>query len=118
MAAPHTTTFGLLATTGNPNAVEVLVAALGTGIAELEMAAVEALARRRTARGLLEAIRRLPHISPEARAAMASQPAALHQAIKQALEHGERDLQARALELAVQCDEFDSIASIVVILSD
>ena len=113
MSAPLQKTFDLLAGTANPNAVDVLLAALDLDLQEIRIQAVGALARRETLRGRIEIIRRLDSFGEEAYASLVERIGKMHGALRHCLLHGEIGLRRRALEIVQATDCYEQVDTLL-----
>ena len=98
MSDPLTKTFALLASTANPNAVEVLVPVLDAESSTLRTQAIEALLLRGSTRGHMEIIRRWPDFDAGALAMVERSAPQMITALRQCLGHGDAQLLEHCLE--------------------
>lgn len=118
MADPMAITFGLLASSGDPQSVDLLVAGLDSEDPLIRRHAASAMSRRGSGRGLIEVIRRLQILDMESRNELTEHATKLSASLRQCLLHGDAQLRINALELTLASQDFDQIDSLVTLLRD
>jgi len=107
MAGSIDKTMQVLGSTANPRSLDVLIAALDIEHTDIQQSAVDSLIKRRSSRGHLEVIRRLPRLHSTARESLESQVDRISDSLRQALLHGDAELRAHGLELVRATENFD-----------
>lgn len=118
MADPREITFGLLASSGDPQSVDLLMAGLDSADPAIRRQAGSAMSKRGSGRGLVEMIRRLQQLDPETRADLIERAPKLSGGLRQCLLHGDSELRLNALELTVASEDFELLDSLVQLLRD
>lgn len=113
MASPLSKTFDLLAQSRNSHAVNALVLALDVDDPDIRERAVFALLEQKSARGLVEVIRRNAKHTPAIRKRLESHSTVLEPALKQCLLHGNHELQHSALEFVRFTNDFRQIPTLI-----
>jgi HEAT repeat protein len=116
MPTPLHTTFHVLALSRNPAAVDVLVTALDLADPAVQSLAVEALLLRRTARGIVELIRRV-HRFPAAVRQLVEKPGTeLGRGLRDALVSPDPKTRANALDLVRRLSAYAEVPTLVALL--
>jgi HEAT repeat protein len=118
MAGPIDKTMQVLGSTANPRSLDVLIAALEINREDVQRLAVDALIKRKSSRGQLEVIRRLPQLHETARESLESQVDRISGSLRQALLHGDAELRTNGLELVRATENFDQIPALLDMLKD
>ncbi len=118
MAGSIDKTMQVLGSTANPRSLDVLIAALDIEHTDIQQSAVDSLIKRRSSRGHLEVIRRLPRLHSTARESLESQVDRISDSLRQALLHGDAELRAHGLELVRATENFDQIPALLELLKD
>lgn len=118
MADPLAITFGLLASSGDPQSVDLLIAALDSEDPLIRRHAASAMSRRGSGRGLIEVIRRLQILDTESRNELTEHASKLSASLKQCLVHGDAQLRLNALELTLASQDFEQIDALITLLRD
>lgn len=113
MASSISKTFDLLAQSRNSHAINALILALDVEDDFIREQAVFALLQQQSARGLVEVIRRYAIHTPEVQKLLEIHSKALDAAVKQCLQHGDRELQYCGLEYVRQNNDFKQIPALV-----
>jgi hypothetical protein len=114
--ASSTKTFELLAQTRNPAAVDLLIAALDVASEGIQAAGVAALVKRRTSRGIIEVVRRLPLLETAARELVEKNANNLGHGLRDCLLRDDSVLRGNALELVRRCDVYGEIPTLIALL--
>jgi hypothetical protein len=118
MADPLSKTFDVLAHARNIDAVEVLIYALDAPDEAVRTMAAEALLKRNSVRGRVEIIRHWDSLPQEVIARICENSSPMGPAIKQSLQHGDRELRCQALELVRRAECYDQVPALLAILED
>lgn len=116
MAEPFAQTFQTLATTPNPFAGELLVAALDVPLVRIQSEAVGSLISRGSVREQIEAIRRYPQLPPPIRKPLEQAATTLVSAVRQCVLSGRSEYELPALELARAGEAFGLIETLLDLL--
>jgi HEAT repeat protein len=118
MAGPIEKTMQVLGSTANPRSLEVLIAALDIDQTDIQQSAVNTLIKRKSSRGQLEIIRRVPRLHETVRESLESQIDRISGSLRQALLHGDAELRAHGLELLRATENFELIPALLEMLKD
>ncbi len=116
MADAVSTTFEILASSKNTNAVETLIAALDVADDTIRLAGVDALLKRQSQRGQIEIIKRLDSFPADVYERLRQESASFSKAIQHCIHSGKAELKANALELIRIVQAFDQVPTLVSIL--
>ncbi len=112
------TTFSVLTSTSNVNAIAVMNTALDSQDDQSRQFAIEGLILRGSSRGQIELIRRLDSLSAEERAMLREHSRRLQHALKQGLINGDPNLQKQSLEAIRIVEQFDLMPTLHKLAND
>ncbi len=118
MSDPLAMTFGVLTASDSPHVFDVLVAGLQSDRAPIQRQAAFALVNRSNSTGVIEVVRHLYELAPSVRSALVDRRSSLSAGLRQCLLHGDRALQRNALELILECEDFDQVPALLSMLSN
>jgi len=114
MAEPLAKTFDFLTTTGNVNAVDVLIYALSSPDEPIRERAGIALLRRAATRGQIEVIKRFDGLPARVRSMLLEQqPGRLTAALRHCLLYGDDALRNSARDLVLEGEYYDQVPSLL-----
>lgn len=117
MSDPLVRTFDALASTANPQAGEVLLAALDVPDARIRAAAAGAIIRRTGSRGQVELLRRWAEWDAATRDVIARQAGALAGTVRQCVLHGDPTLRQQALEFIRRTELYEVAPTLLTLLA-
>lgn len=116
MSSSFDKTFESLAQTRNPAAVDVLIAALDVPDERIQVAAVEALLKRRASRGIIELVRRVQVLYAAARELVEKNGTDLGPGLRDCLLNDDAELRGNALELVRRCAVYSEVPTLIALL--